>query len=339
MYVSTGGPYRNQYNPYDLGVWDERRQIRSTASGVCWTALLGVLLMVFVLPLAFRPYLSSFSSILTQQNGFDGLPPVLYYLVLAVDYIVGLAVPAFLYFAWKHVPLSEGLPFHRAGAGNLALYIAFGCMVCMLANYPAGWVSVVQRHFGFSGDLPSMPLTNSPLVLLLYAVNVVVIPPLVEEIMFRGVVLQSMRRFGDGFAILFSSILFGLYHGNFIQMVFAFFCGLVMSFAVVRTDSLLPSILIHFINNSVSLVVELTERFKGQAMAAYVDNILSIVLVAAGVAALGILFSRHKLFAGKRPSGPLLPLSVRMGAAFGNFGAVSFILYGFLSSVFTLYHA
>lgn len=339
MYVSTGGPYSNNFNPYDLGIWNERRQIRSTASGVCWTALLGILLMILALPLAFKAYLSSLGFVFTQQDAFGGIPPAIYYLVLAVDYILGLALPAFLYFSIKHIPLSEGLPFHHAGAMDVTLYVAIGCMVCMLANYPASWVSMIQKHFGFSGTLPSMPLTNSPLVIFLYAMNVVIIPPLVEEIMFRGVVLQSMRRFGDGFAILFSSILFGLYHGNFIQMVFAFICGLAMSFAVVRTNSLLPSILIHFINNSISLAVELTERFKGQAMANYVDHIASFALIAAGLIAIGILFSRHKLFSGRRAAGPLLPLSLRMGAAFGNFGAVVFILYGFLSSVFTLYHA
>lgn len=336
MYVSAGGPYQNHYYPpYYAAAYEERRQIRHTANGVCWTALIGVLLMVALSGVC-ALYLRLIGYQFTTQNGFEGLPPVLYYLLVSVQYSVGLALPAFLYFAIKHIPLTESLPFQKAGAANVAMYVFFGCMVCMLANYPADLVSTIQQYFGFSGSLPEMPLNNDAQVLVLYAVNVIVIPPLVEEVMFRGVVLQSLRRYGDGFAVLVSAMMFGLYHGNFIQMIFAFICGLAMGFAVIRTNSLLPSIIIHFVNNSVSLAVEMVSRYYGQSMANYVNNILSIAIIALGLISVFFLASKRKLFTGKR-SGSILPLSSRMAAAFGNAGAVFFILYALGSSIFTLF--
>ncbi len=181
-----------------------------------------------------------------RSNNFSGFPPVLYYLFLGLNYVLGLAIPAFLYFSAEHIPLSEGIPFRKTSALDLVLYVAFGSMVCMLANYPADFVSKLQEFFGFSGSLPDMPLNNDPAVLALYGLSVVVIPPLVEEVMFRGVILQSLRRYGDGFAVLVSAMLFGMYHGNLIQMVFAFLSGLALGYVVIRTNSLLPSILIHF---------------------------------------------------------------------------------------------
>lgn len=334
LYDPFGGPYR-RYDPTGSG---ERWEIRRTVGGVCWVVLSGVLLMSAVLPIVGKVYLQRFGFTFLEQNDFGGLPPVMYYLLLSVDYIVGLALPAFLYFYAKRIPLWQGLPFRRTGALDLFLYVAFGSMVCMLANYPANLVSEIQEAFGFSGELPSMPLTDDLPVLILYGVDVVLIPPLVEEILFRGMVLQSLRRYGDGFAVLFSAMLFGLYHGNFIQMAFAFFCGLALGFAVIRTDSLLPAILIHLINNGVSLAIELVSRYRGEQAALAADHAATICLIAAGALALALLFARRKLFSG-RSGASMLPLSSRMGAAFSNGGALVFVLYSLVSSVYVLQNA
>lgn len=337
MYVSPGGPYSGGYGPFYRTGYDERAQIRRTSSGVCWTALAGIFLMTGLLPGLGELFLGGIGFRLSGASPFNGLPPVLYYLLLGFDYVAGLALPALLYFSATRVPLSEGIPFRRVPAAETALYVAFGCMVCMLANYPANFVSQLQEFFGFSGELPESPLNNDPTVLALYGLSVVVIPPLVEEVMFRGVVLQSLRRYGDGFAVLVSAILFGLYHGNLIQIVFAFLSGLALGFVVIRTDSLLPAMLIHCVNNGISYAIELVQRFYGESTANSVDAILSVAIVALGLGALFVLAAKHKLFSGKRNGSPL-PLSSRMGAAFGNFGAVCFILYAAAMSAYTLYH-
>lgn len=338
MYDVPGGPYRSNFSPYfNPQVYEERRAIRRTANAVSWTALVGVFLMTVLLPYAAESYLA-FLDYSLMNTDFYGLPPALYYLLIAVDYLFGLALPVLLYYAFRHIPLAEGLPFRYVSAGSVLLYTALGCMVCMLANYPANWVASVQEYFGYSGELPSMPLVNDPLVLTLYAVCVIIIPPLVEEMVFRGMILQSLRRFGDGFAILFSAILFGLYHGNFIQMVFAFVCGLALGFAAVRTNSLLPCILIHFINNSVSLAVELAQRYGSEELADSIDSTVSIVLVAAGILAVVVLAASRRLFSGERKDSGI-PLSSRMAAAFGNPGAAAFVIYGVVMSVVSLKNA
>ncbi len=337
MYVS-GGPYSNKYPypPFYPEVYEERRRIRSTSNSVCLTALAGIFLL-FLLPIISLIFLRSMGFV-TRTNKFDGLPPVLYYIVSSFNYLIAMAVPALLYFSAEHVPISEGVPFHKVKTSDLWLFVALGCFVCLLANFPADWVAKIQQYFGFSGSLPSPPLNNDPAVLVLYAINIAVVPPLVEELMYRGVILQSLRRFGDGFAVLVSAILFGLYHGNFIQMVFAFFCGLAMGYVVVRTDSLLPSILIHFINNGISVMTDLITRYRGAHTAGNVSNVITVVVSLLGIAAIAILTSEHKLFGKKGKHRSVLPLSSRLGAAFGNFGGVIFMVYAFLSSIYCLYH-
>ncbi len=337
MYFSPYGPFGPDYR-YFAAAHEERRQIRRTSSGLCFAVLAVPALMFFVSWVCAR-LLSARGFAVTDSYGqFYGLPPTLFYLLVGVDYLIGVGVPALLYFAAKRMPLSVGLPFRKTEALPTAAYVLFGCGVCMLANIPADAVAQIQKYFGFSGTLPSYPLTDDWRVLALYAVNVCVIPPIVEEMLFRGAALQSLRRFGDGFAVVASAVLFGLYHANFIQMVFAFLCGLAMGYAVIRTGSLLPSILIHFINNTLSFSLDMVERYGGESAMQSVNNIAGVALIGLGVVGLVylLLTGREKPRFG-RYTPNVLPLSSRIGSLFANAGAVFFVAYALVNSVMILY--
>jgi len=77
---------------------------------------------------------------------------------------------------------------------------------------------------------------------------VVLLGPILEEIIFRGAVLRSLERFGQNFAIVVSSLLFGLYHQALFQGIFAFFVGLVLGYCALRF-SIKWAMALHVINN------------------------------------------------------------------------------------------
>lgn len=72
--------------------------------------------------------------------------------------------------------------------------------------------------------------------------------PISEEILFRGLVLRSMEPYGKKFAIFASALMFGLYHGNIIQIPFAFVVGLVLGYVTVE-HNIGWAILLHLFNN------------------------------------------------------------------------------------------
>ena len=76
--------------------------------------------------------------------------------------------------------------------------------------------------------------------------------PVLEELLFRGIVLESMRRYNERFAIVFSAMIFGLMHGNLGQAVNGFICGLVLGTVYVRSRSLIPSSIVHIFMNTVT---------------------------------------------------------------------------------------
>lgn len=85
--------------------------------------------------------------------------------------------------------------------------------------------------------------------------SVVVCAPILEEILFRGLIFESCReRFGSGAAVLISALLFGLVHGVPVQIINAFVVGLIFGYIYLRTGSLLSVIILHAINNGIAYI-------------------------------------------------------------------------------------
>ena len=332
-----------QYNPfYDptqyLMAQGRKRELRWTSNALCWT-LLAALFLMSGLTIVCGKYLVALGYTGEYANpNFNGYTPVLYYLSYGLSYVVGLALPVMLYFAIKRIALHEILPFEKAGVLKTVACVFFGSAVCLLANFPANVVVNIQNAFGFSGATPEMPLTDDSWVLVLYGIAIAIIPPIVEELLFRGMIMQSLRKYGNGFAVIASALMFGLYHGNFVQMVFAFIAGLVMGFVVIRTGSLWASILIHFINNGISVFIQMVQRYAGEDTANTVNGIVVVSLLVLGVISLIYLLIKDKHFFSVEKPDPFLKLSSKLGAAFFNPGGIALLIFAAYSSIYTITH-
>lgn len=76
------------------------------------------------------------------------------------------------------------------------------------------------------------------------------LPAICEELLFRGVILNGLRtRFNDIASVFLSATMFALMHQNLQQLVYPFILGTVMGWIALRTGSIVPSIIVHFINN------------------------------------------------------------------------------------------
>jgi membrane protease YdiL (CAAX protease family) len=92
--------------------------------------------------------------------------------------------------------------------------------------------------------------------IVLLVVIVVLIAPVVEEIFFRGLLLRSLeRRFGPGWSLGVSSVLFGLAHFQWLQLPALVMFGLVAGVLVQRYGRLGPAIFAHIAFNAVTVVV------------------------------------------------------------------------------------
>ena len=86
---------------------------------------------------------------------------------------------------------------------------------------------------------------TSSLSMILY---VGIVAPITEELLFRGLILRSFEPHGKGIAVYTSAILFGLFHGNPIQIPFAILTGIILAYTTLEYG-IGWAILLHIINN------------------------------------------------------------------------------------------
>jgi membrane protease YdiL (CAAX protease family) len=86
-----------------------------------------------------------------------------------------------------------------------------------------------------------------------------ILGPLAEELVFRGAILRTLLRMfskrAHWAAIIISALIFGAVHGNLPQFVNATLLGLLIGWMYYRTDSIVPGVVLHWVNNTVAYVM------------------------------------------------------------------------------------
>jgi membrane protease YdiL (CAAX protease family) len=119
---------------------------------------------------------------------------------------------------------------------------------------------------------------------------VCVLAPLLEEMLFRGIVLRGfLQRYPRGQAIFMSALFFGAAHMNIYQFVVGFVMGTVLAWLYERTRSLIPCIALHAAYNTTTLLL------ADWLDAASPSRLLWAVLLALAAAVCGVLALRAML--------------------------------------------
>ena len=136
--------------------------------------------------------------------------------------------------------------------GTLPVYLFCSIVLSTIVqhldkNFNAGQA----QNLGFNGNPHS-----SPFVLLAVFFSLVIIPPLVEETLFRGFLLQGMRKqFPIAIAVLFTSLIFGAAHGQLNVGIDTFTLSCFLCFLRIKTESLWPGIILHGTKNLIAFIV------------------------------------------------------------------------------------
>lgn len=128
-------------------------------------------------------------------------------------------------------------------------------------------------------------VSADPVLMIIQIIEIAFLPAVLEELLARHIILTELVPYGRGFAVMISALLFSLMHMNPIQMPFAFIAGLAMAYTTVATGSVIPSFFLHFINNSLSVVLSFLPEFTDEKTALIADTVITAVILASGVAA------------------------------------------------------
>lgn len=94
-------------------------------------------------------------------------------------------------------------------------------------------------------------------------VYTVLLAPIIEEFVFRGLIFKVLRKWIPFvFAMSISAVLFGLYHGNLVQFVYAGICGLLFAYLCEKFKTILAPMFSHMIMNLVAVTMTQWKGFQ-----------------------------------------------------------------------------
>lgn len=145
-------------------------------------------------------------------------------------------------------------------------------IICYGAVYVSNYIGIILTSI--IGAIKGSPVTNTIVEVAsssTIGVNfliMVICAPIAEELIFRKLLIDRTIKYGDSVAILLSGLMFGLFHGNLNQFVYAFALGICYGFIYTKTGNVRYTISLHMLNNFLGSVVGmLVLKFVGEDFA------------------------------------------------------------------------
>jgi len=183
----------------------------------------------------------------TLQAASTGGNAILAALVSAFSSVITLII--FLKTKWT--PLTRGYLLSKPW-GTL-LWVALFSLGTIIP------LSFLYEQLGIEMDENTQQIITSMMKEPWGYVAVGILAPLAEEVVFRGAILRTllgiMSKKNHWVAIMISAAIFGVVHANLAQFVNALLMGLLLGWMYYRTGSLVPGILLHWVNNTMAYVL------------------------------------------------------------------------------------
>lgn len=176
------------------------------------------------------------------------------FVAVGVIQLAVLALPCIVYYLIKGRKLSEPMLIVSKRGPNVlflvfaAMFFVSGMLLIKFIYYVngGGVASLVNFYQDFSG-------TTEGSGQLEIVISLVVIPAFCEEFFFRGIVFSEYRRFGTANAVIVSALCFAMLHFSIENLFIYLFAGLLLGFVTAVSRSIIPSIALHLLSNTLSI--------------------------------------------------------------------------------------
>jgi len=199
--------------------------------------------------------------------------------VAAIVLMQGLCIllPSLLAIWWHAVPGWVVTGRRGAGLGSTLMALVLGVPAAVMLLSLNNVVVFLVAKTGWKLPLTILPAdftaTGPESVLLLLLVSAL-LPAILEEMMFRGVLQGSMIHAGGRMsAILLTSAAFAVFHCDPLFLAAPFGAGLILGYLRLHTDSLLPCVAAHFaLNASIRLIRPILPQLSAATFARYAQT-------------------------------------------------------------------
>lgn len=176
-----------------------------------------------------------------------------------------LVLPTVLYIYRWRIPVKDFLRIGRLPILNILLLVLFSFSIIPFLNFLNVFSMLFARNV--IGNTASQIISNQNLAVSLFVIAL--LPAAMEEAVYRGAIYNEYRKVNLRKGLLLSALLFALMHLNLNQFIYAFAMGLVFPLLVEANNSILASLLVHFIINANSVISVFRNQEAGNGGGAY----------------------------------------------------------------------
>ena len=150
---------------------------------------------------------------------------------------------------------------HRMNIGRIILAY-FCCETLAVGGNMIGitFNGILSRIVGFDTSFKQLEQSLMGDAGIVFMLCAVLIAPLTEEVVFRKILIDNTRKYGDFTAIILSGAMFGLMHANFTQFFYTMALGCFLAFIYVKTGRVRYTITLHVMMNTVGTIAPLLLR-------------------------------------------------------------------------------
>ena len=209
-----------------------------------------------------------FLVLLLSSAFFSGLVAnVVYYLAFILPLVMAIRLSKD-----SSCDLSNCLTINKQGIKHMMPLIFPTVLVVMLVSFATSLVL-----YALTGSTNSADVGDSfPLAIISFAL----IPAILEELLFRYLPMRLIAPYSRRGAVIISAFFFALIHHNFFTIPYAFIAGVIFMSIDIATNSIIPSVIIHFVNNAISVGIILFGDNPYFALSVYaILGILSLISV------------------------------------------------------------
>ena len=193
----------------------------------------------------------------SQFHVLDSIGEVWQYVLQAVAQIGLLLFLSIFLFKWlqkaKLKDVVTFFGFKKISWKGVLYAFLLGIIVYVFNYFIASFFSAVLTSLGYKYP-PSSSGDSYPFWLfLINIVSTAILPAICEETAHRGMLMRGLSELGSKKAIIISSLLFGCMHMNIGQFFYTTIIGLFLGYVTTFTDNIYPAIIIHFMNNFLSV--------------------------------------------------------------------------------------
>lgn len=172
-----------------------------------------------------------------------------------IQIVVMFAIPLLMYSLFTKKNLKEtfsDVGLKKINGKMIVISVCLGIVLYFINSFVADAFASIIALFGYE-SLSTSTITLNYSTLIKEFVLSCILPGFCEEFLLRGIMLHANKKSANTkYCLIISSILFGLAHLNIRQFFYATILGFLMGYVTLVADSIIPSIIIHFMNNFLS---------------------------------------------------------------------------------------